>query len=518
MRIVAATAAVQTIAALMEVLIRSLPVFADLRAFLAWLAAQGTVLPIAEPVGLCHQMTAVQVAALRAAGPVLRFEAARHADGRRAAMPVVANLFGTQDRVAAGLGLTPAQVPEFGAFLASLRSPAPVEGMRDALSRWPMLRAALLARPRVLRHGPVQQVTAAVDLTRLPVQTPWPGDAGPLITWPVVITRPHGSEMAQLAQYNLGVYRAQVLGPDRLILRWLAHRGGAAHARSWAQQGAPMPVAIALGADPATLLSAALPLPESVSELTFSGVLRGARADLVPALSVPLLVPAAAEIMLEGWIHPGETAPEGPFGDHTGYYNAVEPFPVMRLSAITHRRDPLYLSTITGRPPDEPSVIGAVFNDLALPVLRAQIPELRDLWLPPAACSYRIAVASIDKRYPGQARRVMLALWGMLAQFSYTKMVIVVDADIDARNWDDVAWAMATRMDPARDVMVLESTPMDYLDFASPREGLAGKIGIDATTKIGAETTRAWGQVMRLDPADAAFAAGLLARHLPAAR
>ena len=382
-------------------MIRSLPVFADLRAFLAWSEAQGDLLRISDPVALRHQMTAVQVAALEAAGPVLHFDAALQADGARAVMPVVANLFGTQARVAAGLGLTRDQIAEFGAFLASLRSPAPVEGMRDAFSRWPMLRAALLTRPHIARRAAVQEVTAAADLTRLPVQTPWPGDAGPLITWPVVVTRPLDSEAKQVARYNLGVYRAQVLGPDRLILRWLAHRGGAAHARTWARAGQPMPVAIALGADPATLLSAALPLPETVSEITFSGVLRGARAELVPARTVPLLVPANAEIMLEGWVHPDDTAPEGPFGDHTGYYNSVESFPVMRISAITHRRDPLYLSTITGRPPDEPSVIGEVFNDLALPVIRAQIPEVRDLWLPPAACSYRIAVVRSDKSYPG---------------------------------------------------------------------------------------------------------------------
>lgn len=501
----------------MEAMIRSLPVFADLRAFLTWAGAKGDLSHIPDPVSLRHAMTAVQVAVLRRNGPILRFDTAMQADGSRAAMPVIANLFGTPDRVAAGLGLARDQIPEFGEFLASLRSPAPVEGMRDAWSRWPMLRAAMLTRPHIARRAAVQQVAAVPDLTRLPVQTPWPGDAGPLITWPVVVTRPHGTEAAQVARYNLGVYRAQVLGPDRLILRWLAHRGGAAHARSWARAREPMPVAIALGADPATLLSAALPLPETVSEVTFSGVLRGARAELVPARTVPLLVPANAEIMLEGWVHPDDTAPEGPFGDHTGYYNAVESFPVMRISAITHRRDPLYLSTITGRPPDEPSVIGEVFNDLALPMIRAQIPEVRDLWLPPAACSYRIAVVSIDKRYPGQARRAMLALWGMLAQFSYTKMVIVVDADIDARNWNDIAWAIATRMDPARDVMVLDGTPMDYLDFASPREGLAGKIGIDATTKIGAETTRDWGQVMALNLTDQVFATDLLARHLPGA-
>lgn len=488
---------------------RSLPVFPDLRAFLAHLAAAGELARLDQPVDTRHEMTALQLAALRAKGPVLRFDAAIHG-GQRAAMPVIANLFGTPERVAAGLGLTPDEVPAFGDFLAALRSPAPVEGMRDALSRWPVLRAALQSRPKLVRKAPAQEVTAPLDLSLLPVQTPWPEDAGPLITWPVVVTRPHGSEPAQLSRYNLGVYRAQVIGPDRLILRWLAHRGGAAHHRSWARTNEPMPVAIALGADPATLLSAALPLPETVSEVAFSGVLRGARAEVVAAKTVPLLVPANAEIILEGWVHPGETAPEGPFGDHTGYYNSVEPFPVMRLSAITHRRDPLYLTTVTGRPPDEPSVIGEVFNTLALPVIRAQIPEITDLWLPPAACSYRMAVVQIDKRYPGQARRVMLALWGMLAQFSYTKTIVVVDRDIDPRSWDDIAWAMATRMDPARDVMVLDGTPMDYLDFASPREGLAGKLGIDATTKIGAETAREWGRVMALDPAHEARATELL--------
>lgn len=488
---------------------RSLPVFSDLRAFLAHAEAAGDLARVAAPVDLRHEMTAVQLAALRAGGPILRFDAAT-SDGKRTAMPVVANLFGTPSRVAAGLGLQLDEVPAFGDFLAALRSPAPVEGMRDALSRWPVLRAALQGRPKLLRHAVAQEQSAPLDLSLVPVQTPWPGDAGPLVTWPVVVTRPHGSDAGQVARYNLGVYRAQVLGPDRLILRWLAHRGGAAHHRSWLRANEPMPVAIALGADPATLLSAALPLPETVSELAFSGVLRGARAEIVAARTVPLLVPANAEIILEGWVHPGETAPEGPFGDHTGYYNSVEPFPVMRLSAITHRRDPLYLTTVTGRPPDEPSVIGEVFNTLALPVIRAQIPEVTDLWLPPAACSYRMAVIQIDKRYPGQARRVMLALWGMLAQFSYTKTIVVVDRDIDPRSWDDIAWAMATRMDPARDVMVLDSTPMDYLDFASPREGLAGKLGIDATTKIGAETTREWGRVMALDPAHEARATELL--------
>ncbi|WP_313350072.1 UbiD family decarboxylase [Paracoccus sp. (in: a-proteobacteria)] len=488
---------------------RSLPSFPDLRAFLSWLEARGEYARIAEPVSLRHEMTAVQLACLRRGGPALRFDQPEGAQ-----IPVVANLFGTRARVAAGLGLQPDEISGFGEFLAALRSPAPVEGMRDAMSRWPMLRAALSTRPKLLRHGPVQDVELP-DLDSLPVQTPWPEDGGPLITWPVVLTRPHGSRAEDLIRYNLGVYRAQVLGPDRLILRWLAHRGGAADHRSWARADEPMPVAIALGADPALLLAAALPLPETVSELGFSGVLRGARTELVAAQTVPLMVPARAEIVIEGWVHPGETAPEGPFGDHTGYYNAVEPFPVMRVSRITCRNDPLYLSTVTGRPPDEPSVIGEVFNELALPVIRAQIPEITDLWLPPAACSYRMAVVAIDKRYPGQARRVMMALWGMLPQFSYTKLVVVVDSDIDVRSWDDIAWAISTRMDPGRDVMLLDRTPMDYLDFASPLEGLAGKLGLDATTKIGAETNREWGRVMRLDPQHEARAEALLATVMP---
>ncbi len=488
---------------------RRLPAFDDLRAFLAWAEGKGDLARISQPVALAQEMTAVELAALRKNGPILRFDHATGADGARARMPVVGNLFGTRARVAAGLGLEPDGVAGFGEFLAALRSPPPVDGMRDALSRWPMLKAALATRPKILRRGVVQE-SSLPDLTAIPVQTPWPGDAGPLITWPVVVTRPHGADVDDVQRYNLGVYRAQVIGPDRLIMRWLAHRGGAAHHRTWVRAGVPMPVAIALGCDPAMLLSAALPLPETVSEMTFSGVLRGARTEIVKAETVPLMVPAQAEIVIEGVIHPGETAPEGPFGDHTGYYNAAEPFPVMRVSKITCRKDPLYLSTVTGRPPDEPSVIGEVFNDLALPVIRQQIPEVQDLWLPAAACSYRMAVVKIAKRYPGQARRVMMALWGMLPQFSYTKVIIVVDDDIDIRNWDDVLWALSTRMDPGRDLMVLDRTPMDYLDFASPEEGLAGKLGIDATTKIGSETTRDWGRVMALDPAHEARAADLL--------
>lgn len=493
---------------------RSLPPFPTLRAFLDWAEARGDLAVLPDPVEVKHQMTAVHRQVLETGGPVLRFDSPILADGTQSEAPVVVNLFGTTERVAAGLGVGLDGLDDLGAFLAALRAPTPPEGMRDALSRWPMLKAALSTRAKLVRKAPVQQVLdEAPDLARVPIQTHWPGDAGPLITWPVVLTRPHGSEAADVNRYNAGVYRAQVIGRDKIIMRWLEHRGGAAHHRTWKGAGEKMPVAIVLGADPATLLSAALPLPETVSELTFAGVFSGARPRLVPAKTVPLMVPADAEMVIEGWVDPTETAPEGPFGDHTGYYNPAEPFPVMSVSALTTRESPLYLSTYTGRPPDEPAIIGEVFNQLALPVIRDQMPEIRDLWLPPAACSYRMAVISINKRYPGQARRVMMGLWGMLPQFSYTKMIVVVDDDIDPRNWDDIAWALATRMDPSRDVMLLENTPMDYLDFASPEPGLAGKIGIDATTKLGAETSREWGTVMKTAPEDAAFAAELLAKR-----
>ncbi|WP_186392674.1 MULTISPECIES: UbiD family decarboxylase [unclassified Pannonibacter] len=495
---------------------RTLPPFPDLRSFLGWCAGEGTFRRIASPVALAEEMTAVHRQVLLKGGPVLQFDQPVHANGRISPVPVVANLFGTRERVAAGLGVGLTDIPALGQFLAALRNPVPPDGVRDALSRWPQLAAALRNRPRLTSRAPVQdEVMKEPDLSLLPVQTCWPEDGGPLVTWPVVLTRPEGSALTDTAAYNAGVYRAQVLDSGRMILRWLAHRGGAAHHRNYMQadagRGKPMPVAVVLGADPALLLGAALPLPETVSELAFSGVLRGARTRLVPARTIPMLVPADAEIIIEGWVQPGDTAPEGPFGDHTGYYNSVEPFPVLTVSAITHRRDPLYLSTWTGRPPDEPSVIGEVFNDLALTVIRQQIPEVRDLWLPPAACSYRMAVVSIAKRYPGQARRVMMALWGMLPQFSYTKMVVVVDEDIDPRNWDDIAWALATRYDPARDSMILDRTPMDYLDFASPLDGLAGKIGLDATVKTGSETQRPFGKVMKLSAAAEAAAQRILA-------
>lgn len=497
---------------------RDLPVYKNLRAFLQWCEETGQFATISDSVSVRHQMTEVHRQVLEAGGPVLRFDAPVGDDGAPVSTPVVVNLFGTAERVAAGMGVTVERLSELGEFLAALRAPTPPDGMRDALSRWPMLKTALATRPKIVKRAPVHEVIQEgpdVDMAALPVQTHWPGDAGPLITWPVILTRPEDTEAEDMGKYNAGVYRAQVIGRDKLIMRWLAHRGGAAHHRSWQRAGKEMPVAVVLGADPAMLLAAALPLPETVSELTFSGAFSGARPRLTAARTIPMMVPAEAEIVIEGWVSVDETAPEGPFGDHTGYYNPAEPFPVMRITAITSRKDPIYLSTYTGRPPDEPSVIGEVFNELALPVIRAQIPEVRGLWLPPAACSYRMAVVSIDKRYPGQARRVMMALWGMLPQFSYTKVIVVVDDDIDPSNWDDIAWALATRMDASRDLMVLEDTPMDYLDFASPKDGLAGKLGIDATTKIGAETTREWGDVLHPTAEDTAFAADLIARNFP---
>jgi 4-hydroxy-3-polyprenylbenzoate decarboxylase len=479
---------------------RDLPSFRDLRSFLRHLDGAGDVAHITEPVSVVHDMTEVHRRVLAQSGPALLFECPV-VPQRNSALPVLVNLFGTKKRVAAGLGVQEQQLGELGELLAQLREPEPVNGLRDALSRWPLVRAALATRPEFVKSAPVQHDSyqnGDIDLGSLPIQTCWSGEPAPLITWPLVLTRPPDSEASE--HYNVGIYRMQVLGRDRAIMRWLAHRGGARHHALWTAQNRDMPVAVAIGADPATILSAVLPLPETLSEIRFSGVLRGERPRLARALTVPMLVPADAEIVLEGWISSSETEAEGPFGDHTGYYNAVERFPVMRLTAITTRRDPIYLSTFTGRPPDEPSTIGAALNELFVPLVRRQIPEVVDLWLPPAACSYRMAVVSIRKRYPGQARRVMMALWGMLPQFNYTKIIVVVDDDINPRQWTDVIWALTTRADPGRDFMLVERTPMDYLDFASSVSGLGGKLGIDATNKIGGETSREWGRTLAMTP------------------
>lgn len=479
---------------------RDLPLFSDLRDFMAFLDAKNQLVRISEPVSVGHEITEIHRRVLQADGPALLFERPIQPDGRPAEMPVLVNLFGTVERVAWGCGVHPEKLRGFGETLAELREPRPPQGLADAWSKIPLARAALAMRSKEVKSTRRTILTEdSIDLGRLPVQICWPGEPAPLITWPLVITRP--PESTRVDDYNIGVYRMQVLGRDRAIMRWLAHRGGARHHHQWKALGQPMPVAVVIGADPSTILSAVIPLPESLSELRFSGLLRGQRPRLMPCTSVPLLVPAEAEIVIEGYVSPDETAPEGPFGDHTGYYNAVERFPVMQVTAITMRSDPIYLSTFTGRAPDEPSRIGEALNEMFVPILKRQFPEVRDAWLPPEACSYRIAIVSIAKRYAGQARRIMLGLWSLLPQFTYTKLLILVDEDIDVRSWDDVMWAVATRSDPSRDLVTINDTPIDYLDFASPKAGLGGKLGIDATSKIASETNREWGEVLRMDHA-----------------
>lgn len=471
----------------------------DLRQFIAALESRGLLQRVGHPVSIVHEMTEIHRRVLMANGPALLFERPVDANGQPCAMPVLVNLFGTEARIALGLGIGPEDLAGLGEMLAFLRQPSPPANIRAAWEALPAVRAGLAMGTRLVRNAPVQARLYRgdeVDLGRLPIQWCWPGEPAPLITWPLVITRaPDDPE-----DVNVGIYRLQVLGRNRVIARWLAHRGGARHHRLWAQRGEPMPIAIAIGVDPATILAAVMPLPDTMSELDFAGLLRRRKTELADAVSVPMRVPAKAEIVLEGWVSPTETAPEGPYGDHTGYYNAVEPFPVVEVTAITTREDPIYLSTFTGRPPDEPSRLGEAMTQVFAPMVKRQFPEVRDYWLPAEACSYRTLVVSIDKRYPGQARRVMMGLWSILPQFTYTKLIIVVDEDIDIRNWQDVMWALATRFDAARDLTVIGDTPIDYLDFASVKPGLGAKMGLDATRKIGPETERAWGEVLKMTP------------------
>jgi 4-hydroxy-3-polyprenylbenzoate decarboxylase len=481
---------------------REIPLFRDLRDFVAHLEASDQLRRICEPVSVVHEMTEIHRRVLRDGGPALLFEHAIRADGARSGMPVLANLFGTIERVAWGLGVEPDALPQLGQDFAELREPGPPRDFGDALRKLPLARAILSMRPKEVLAPAVQRVVMtgdAIDLGRLPAQIPWPGEPAPLITWPLVITRPPDGRSGE--DDNVGVYRMQVLGRDRAIVRWLAHRGAAGHHRQWQDRGLDMPVAVVIGADPATMLAAVLPLPETLSELRFSGLLRGERPRLAACVTVPLMAPADAEILVEGYVSASETAPEGPYGDHTGYYNSVANSPVMTVTAVTMCERPIYVSTFTGRPPDEPSRIGEALNVLFLPLVRRQFPEIADLWLPPEACSYRIAVVAIAKRYPGHARRIMMGLWSLLPQLTYTKMLIIVDEDINVREWADVMWAVSTRSDPSRDLVVIENTPIDYLDFASPKAGLGGKLGIDATTKIGPETEREWGRVLTMDAA-----------------
>jgi len=469
----------------------------DLRDFIAALEARGELKRVTVEVDPYLEITEICDRTLRAGGPALLFENVKGSE-----MPVLGNLFGTPERVAMGMGQESVEaLREVGKLLAFLKEPDPPKGLKDAWEKLPIFKQVMSMGPKTLRSAPCQQVVLEgdeVDLDRLPIQHCWPGDVAPLVTWALVVTKgPHKSRQ------NLGIYRQQKLGKNRLIMRWLSHRGGALDFREWQQThpGEPFPVAVALGADPATILGAVTPVPDTLSEYAFAGLLRGSRTELVKCGHADLQIPASSEIVLEGFIHPDDMAPEGPYGDHTGYYNEVESFPVFTVERITHRRDPIYHSTYTGRPPDEPAVLGLALNEVFVPILRKQFPEIVDFYLPPEGCSYRMAVVTMKKQYPGHAKRVMMGVWSFLRQFMYTKFVIVLDDDVDARNWEDVIWAITTRMDPARDTVMVENTPIDYLDFASPTAGLGSKMGLDATNKWPGETTREWGEPIFMDPA-----------------
>ena len=481
--------------------------YKSLRDFLEKLEAENKLVRVKEPVSTVLEMTEIQTRLLAEGGPAVLFENATKADGSNSDMPVLVNLFGTVERVAMAVTLggierrDGASLREVGETLAFLRQPEPPSGLREAWEMLPLVKQVLSMKPKTIGSGPVHEVVLKgdeVDLTRLPVQTCWPNEPAPLITWPLVVTKGPGD--AREDDYNLGIYRMQVTGKNTCIMRWLKHRGGAQHHRRWKEKNpAPLPAAAVIGADPGTILAAVTPVPDTLSEYQFAGLLRGEKVELVNCKTVPLAVPAEAEIVLEGHVSLTDYADEGPYGDHTGYYNAVEQFPVFTVSAITMRRNPIYLSTFTGRPPDEPSVLGEALNEVFIPLLQQQFPEIIDFWLPPEGCSYRIAVISMKKAYPGHAKRVMMGAWSYLRQFMYTKWLIVVDDDINARDWKDVMWAISTRMDPVRDITQIENTPIDYLDFASPQSGLGGKIGLDATNKWPPETSREWGRKIRMD-------------------
>ena len=473
--------------------------YANLREFIARLEAGGRLARVRTPVSTALEMTEIQTRLLAEGGPAVLFEAPVGPNGRRYAMPVLANLFGTVERVAWGLGREPDALRKLGEELAFLQKPEPPASLREAIGMLPLAKSVLAMRPNVVTRAPCQEVVLtgdAIDLAALPVQSCWPGEPAPLITWPLVVTK--GKADGEHETYNLGIYRMQVTGRDTTLMRWLHHRGGAQHHAARAGAGSALPAAAVIGADPAMLIAAVAPVPETMSEYAFAGLLRGKRVPVVACKTVPLEVPAEAEIVIEGTVAFDDDRDEGPYGDHTGYYNAVEKFPVFTVSAITMRRDPIYLTTFTGRPPDEPSVLGQALNDVFVPLLTRQFPEIVDFWLPPEACSYRVAVVSIHKAYPGHAKRVMMAVWSYLRQFMYTKFVIVVDHDIDARNWRDVVWAIATNVDPGRDLTLVGDTPIDYLDFASPESGLGAKLGLDATAKMPPETTRPWGRRIRM--------------------
>ncbi|AFS38881.1 4-hydroxy-3-polyprenylbenzoate decarboxylase [Alteromonas sp. DY56-G5] len=469
--------------------------YKDLRDFIRQLEAKGELVRITQPIDTDLEMTEIADRTLRAGGPALLFENPKNHD-----MPVLANLFGTPERVAMGMGQESVEaLREVGKLLAYLKEPEPPKGLKDLWEKLPVFKQVLNMPAKVLKKAPCQEVVLTgddVDLSKIPVQRCWPGDAAPLVTWGLSVTKgPHKKRQ------NLGIYRQQVIGKNKLIMRWLSHRGGALDFREWCQThpGEPYPVSVALGADPATILGAVTPVPDTLSEYAFAGLLRGDKTEVVKSISNDLQVPASAEIVLEGYIAQDETAPEGPYGDHTGYYNEVDDFPVFTVTHITHRKDPIYHSTYTGRPPDEPAILGVALNEVFVPILQKQFPEIVDFYLPPEGCSYRMAVVTMKKQYPGHAKRVMMGVWSFLRQFMYTKFVIVCDDDVNARDWNDVIWAITTRMDPARDTVMIENTPIDYLDFASPVSGLGSKMGMDATNKMPGETDREWGVPIVMD-------------------
>lgn len=479
-----------------QVMKMSTPKYSDLRDFIQMLEARGELKRIKQEIDPVLEMTEICDRTLRAGGPALLFENPKGYD-----YPVLGNLFGTPERVALGMGEESVEaLREVGKLLAQLKEPEPPKGMKDAWEKLPIFKQVLNMGPKVVKKPACQQHVIEgddVDLYKLPIQTCWPGDAGPLVTWPLVITRgPNKSRQ------NLGIYRQQLIGKNKLIMRWLAHRGGALDLREWQQQhpGERFPVAVALGADPATILGAVTPVPDTLSEYAFAGLLRGSKTEVASCLGSDLQVPASAEFVLEGYIEPGEMADEGPFGDHTGYYNEVDSFPVFTVERVTHRNRPIYHSTYTGRPPDEPAILGVALNEVFVPLLQKQFPEIVDFYLPPEGCSYRMAVVTMKKQYPGHAKRVMMGVWSFLRQFMYTKFVIVCDDDVNARDWNDVIWAITTRMDPSRDTLLIDNTPIDYLDFASPVSGLGSKMGMDATNKWPGETDREWGEPITMKP------------------
>ena len=473
--------------------------YRDLREFISKLEDQGDLKRIDRPVSPVLEMTEIGDRVLRAAGPALLFTRPQSAQ-QTWQIPALANLFGTPERVAAGMGAeSTSELHEIGKLLAFLKEPDPPKGLKDAWEKLPIFRKVMAMAPKKVSRAPCEAEVRTgdeVDLSILPIQTCWPGDAGPLITWSLVITRgPHQSRQ------NMGIYRQQVIGRNRVIMRWLSHRGGALDFHAWQQEhpGEPFPVTVALGADPATILAAVTPVPDTLSEYAFAGLLRGHRTELTQSGLSDLQFPTSAEVVLEGFIYPNDMAPEGPFGDHTGYYNEVDQFPVFTIERMMWRKDAIYHTTYTGRPPDEPAILGLALNEVFVPILRKQFPEITDFYLPPEGCSYRLAVVTIKKQYPGHAKRVMMGVWSFLRQFMYTKFVIVTDDDVNARDWKDVIWAITTRMDPQRDTTLIDQTPIDYLDFASPVSGLGSKMGMDATHKWPGETQREWGRPIVMD-------------------